>query len=350
MVSAYVASSEPFAGKTLTCLTLGTRWLRRGLRVGYMKPLGTPSAVVGGRATDEDALFVAQELGSNASPADLCPVVVSAEICHAVPEDLRVRVKQAFTALSADRDVMVVGGLGSVFSLGASFGLSAAAIADLLGSKVVLVSSVDSFVVVDNITAAYQLLGGRLVGVILNRVPMSVMPVIEGEALPCLKKLGVPVLGMLPEDPLLSSISVDEIAKATGGEFLVGPGTADGLVESFVVGAMGVDSALRYFRKVTRKCVITGGDRTDIQFAALETPTRCMILTGNLQPSHNVLARAREMNVPVLLVRGDTLTAVETIERMLGKQRVREHAKIDHALNLFEANLDLATLDVALGL
>jgi BioD-like phosphotransacetylase family protein len=350
MVSAHVVSSESFAGKTLACLALGKRWLRRGLRVGYIKPLGMPSAVVGGLATDEDALFVAQELGSNASPAELCPVVVSADLCHAVPENLRARVQQAFATLSTDRDVMLVGGLGSVFSRGASFGLSTKAIADLLGSKVVLVSSVDSFLAVDNITAAHQLLGERLVGVIMNRVPMSLMPVIEDEALPCLRKSGVPVLGVLPEDPLLSSISVDEIAKATGGEFLVGSSTADGLVESFVVGAMGVDSALRYFRKATRKCVITGGDRTDIQFAALETPTRCMVLTGYLQPSHSVLARAREMNVPVLLVRGDTLTTVETIEGMLGKQRVREHAKMDHALGLFEASLDLARLDAALGL
>jgi len=349
MVSAYVVSSEPFAGKTLACLALGTRWRRRGLRVGYIKPLGSLSTVLDGQVTDEDAVFVSQQLGSDASPAELCPVVLGPELCHADQGELRERVKRAFAAVSAGRDVMLIGGLGSIFSRGSSFGLSTKAIADLLDAKVVLVTLAESFAAVDGVTAAQELLGDRLAGVILNRVPISVMPSIEDEVMPCLRKLGVPVLGMLPDDPLLSSISVDEIAKATGAEFLTGSGMSDELVENFVVGAMGVDSALRYFRKATRKCVITGGDRTDIQFAALETPTRCLVLTGQLQPSHNVLARARELNVPVLLVRDDTLTTIATIERMLGKQRVREHTKIDHALNMFEDNLNLAALDSALG-
>jgi hypothetical protein len=41
---------------------------------------------------------------------------------------------------------------------------------------------------------------------------------------------------------------------------------------------------------------------------------------------------------------------VSTIEQLLGKQRVRETAKIDHAVTQFETHLDLARLDAALGL
>jgi len=111
-----------------------------------------------------------------------------------------------------------------------------------------------------------------------------------------------------------------------------------------------VDRALHYFRRTPRKCVITGGDRSDIQLAALETPTRCLILTGDLRPSHTVVARAEELGVPVLLVRGDTLTTVSTIDELLGKLRVREPRKIEHAIEQFEAHLDLAKLDEALGL
>ncbi len=54
--------------------------------------------------------------------------------------------------------------------------------------------------------------------------------------------------------------------------------------------------------------------------------------------------------MPVLLVKDDTLTTIGTIEQMLGKQRVREHTKIDHALAMFERNLALDKLDAALGL
>ena len=37
-----------------------------------------------------------------------------------------------------------------------------------------------------------------------------------------------------------------------------------------LVGAMSVESALSYFRRKPNKAVITGGDRADIQLAALE--------------------------------------------------------------------------------
>lgn len=49
------------------------------------------------------------------------------------------------------------------------------------------------------------------------------------------------------------------------------------MVEHLMIGAMDVDSALTYFRRKPNKAVITGGDRPDIQLAALETSTKCTI-------------------------------------------------------------------------
>jgi len=198
--------------------------------------------------------------------------------------------------------------------------------------------------------AAHQMLGERLVGVVLNRVPTPQRPEVEREVLPCLRQLGITVFGMVPDDPLLSSVSVKEIVEATGGELLAGESACDELVENFIVGAMAVESALRHFRRTPRKCVITGGDRSDIQFAALETSTRCLILTGHLQPRYNVIARAQELGVPVVLLRDDTLAAVTKVEQLVGKQRVRQPKKIEHAQAQFEINVDLEKLDSALGL
>jgi len=158
------------------------------------------------------------------------------------------------------------------------------------------------------------------------------------------------VFGVLPEDSVLHSVSVSELAEATAAEALSGTEAMDQLVENFVVGAMSVEGALRYFRRTPRKCVITGGDRSDIQLAALETPTRCLILTGGMRPSHTVLARAQERRVPVLLVSGDTLSTVGIIDELVGKLRIRDPNKIEHAVHQFEQHLDLAQLDTVLGL
>jgi len=352
MVTLYVASSEPYSGKTLTCLALGTRWQRQGLRVGYTKPLGLLPVTMGEEVTDEDSRFVAEQLKLDVSPSHLCPILLNEDTCpcHMEAEEARGKVKEAFAASAAGTDVILVGGTGSLLSRGSMVGLEGATVVEMLDAKVLLVCRCESFLDVDSIMACHRVVGERLVGVILNLVPARVKDRIRDEVVPYLEGMGMPVLGLVASDPVLHSVSVRELAEATGGELLSGEEAAEELVENFVVGAMGVEGALRYFRRTPRKCVITGGDRSDIQLAALETPTKCLILTGDLRPRHTVLARAAELGVPVLLVSHDTLRTVTTIEEMLGKLRVREPRKIARAVEHFEANLELAKLDAALGL
>ncbi len=348
MKALYVGSSEPYSGKTLASVVLAMRWRDRGLRVGYLKPIGVPSAR--SPLADEDALFIASQLGLPAAPAQLCPALLNPDLCGQDPATVRARLREAFDAASADKDVLLMGGADSVFSSGAVVGLTGAAVAELLDAQVLLMAKYTTFVDLDPILASYRLVRDRCLGVLVNRVPAAERPTLEETVLPCLASEGARVLGVLPDDPLLHSVSVKELAEAMEARFLTGAESAEELVEHFVVGAMSVESALHYFRRMPRKCVITGGDRGDIQLAALETPTRCLILTGDLAPTPTVLSRAQELKVPVLLVKPDTLTTVTAIEGLLGTLRLREPKKAEHALKQFEKHVALEELDRALGL
>jgi len=350
MVVVYVASSEPYSGKTLTCTVLGLRWQRQGRRVGYLRPLGVMPVRVGGELADEDAVFVAKQLKLDTPISQLCPVLLGPDMCHADPEALRKKLQESFRAASQGKDIMLLNGTGAVISRGSMVGLDGASVVEMLNASAVLVARCNSFLEVDGILAAQRLLGKHLAGVILNRVSIHQREEIEDHVVPCLGGRGVRVFGLLPEDSVLHSVSVSELAEATAAEALSGTEAMDQLVENFVVGAMSVEGALRYFRRTPRKCVITGGDRSDIQLAALETPTRCLILTGGMRPSHTVLARAQERRVPVLLVSGDTLSTVGIIDELVGKLRIRDPNKIEHAVHQFEQHLDLAQLDTVLGL
>jgi len=121
-------------------------------------------------------------------------------------------------------------------------------------------------------------------------------------------------------------------------------------VEHMLVGAMSAEAALTYFRRKPNKAVITGGDRADIQLAALETSTRCLILTGNLYPSPVVLNRADELGVPVLLADTDTLSAIEIVEGYLGRSRVQQPQKVDRFVALLNENLNYSALYESLGI
>jgi len=112
------------------------------------------------------------------------------------------------------------------------------------------------------------------------------------------------------------------------------------LVETYLVGAMTQDSALRYFRRAPRKAVITGGDRLDIALAALETDTSALILTGDFPPDVRVLTAAEEKGIPIILVSYDTYSTIERVKDVTGKIKIDDEKRINLAKKLVADHVD----------
>jgi BioD-like phosphotransacetylase family protein len=220
----------------------------------------------------------------------------------------------------------------------------------MLDAKAVLVGKFESDLTIDALIASIDILGDRLIGLIINDVQRGHLHHIQTAVQPYLERRGVRVLGIMPRDTILRSVSVAELAETLHAKVLSGQDHLDEFVEHFSVGAMNVESALRHFRRTSNKAVITGGDRSDIQLVALETSTKCIVLTGDLYPNSLILARAEELDVPMLIVPDDTLATVERIERLLGRSRVREPRKIERAIGLVEEHVDVAAILAALRL
>ncbi|NEP82345.1 MAG: phosphotransacetylase family protein, partial [Okeania sp. SIO3B3] len=142
----------------------------------------------------------------------------------------------------------------------------------------------------------------------------------------------------------LRSVTVAELVKQLNAQVLCRPDRLDLMVESLTIGAMNVSAAIKYFRKATNMAVVTGGDRTDIQLAALETSTHCLILTGQLPPDELVLRRAEYVEVPVLSVECDTLSTVEIIDRTFGSVRLHEPVKVECVNRLMAQDFDFEPL------
>ena len=353
MKAIYFVSTGAFAGKSLVALILGLRLRAEGRRVAYFKPVGTLPVEVDGGATDQDALFLAEQLEVPAPASALCPVLFTERLAEQALAGtlgpLQDQVKQAFARISADQDVVLVGGVGDL-SRGALLGLPASVVAELLGAQVILVAKYVSDSSVEEILLVPRLLGRRLRGVIFNFVPAAEVSRVREKVAPYLASQGIPVLGVVPRDDLLSSVTVSELAEQLPAKVLCCENKLGELVAHFIIGAMDVASAVRYFRERQDKAVITGGDRPDIQLAALQTPTKALILTGNLHPSPVIIKRAQQVGVPILLVGKDTLSTVEHIERIVGRLRVREEAKVKRAKELLESSIDFAQLYQRLGL
>ncbi|NOQ38909.1 MAG: AAA family ATPase [Anaerolineales bacterium] len=353
MKSLYITSVEKYSGKTALCLALGKLYQERGLNVGYLKPFSLRPWRIGDKIADEDAAFVIDILGMNAKPWEMSPVVVTAEILHDYltgkeKVDFMPRVLEAVKFLEGRKDLLLLEGGGSLRE-GYVMNLSTPDVAKELGSEIlVVVKYCEDACLLDDVLTAKFRLPNSLSGVVINRVPEHAMDFVNNIAVPFLEKEGVPILGVLPNDRELAALSVGEIIEVLDAEVLTSCRNEESLVEALMVGAMTEDSAIRRFRKQQNKAVITGGDRTDIQLAAMETSTTCLILTGNLTPNNLIIKQAENMSVPILLVPGNTMETVEALDRIFGKTRLRQKEKLDKFIGYVKENFDLNRLDKAL--
>jgi hypothetical protein len=277
------------------------------------------------------------------APVMLTPQTVEAVLKGEEKTDFAAELQRAFTKVTKGRDVTLLEG-GASLREGHIIDLPASYVADLLeAQELVVVKYTNDLQVMDDVLTARARHGDSVLGVVLNAVPRHRMPFVENVIKPALQKRGITVFATLPRERLLLSISVTELAECLNGEILCGHEYVGELVEHLMVGAMNVDSALTYFRRKPNKAVITGGDRPDIQLAALETSTKCLILTGNLRPSPIILGRAEEVGVPMILVKQDTLTTVEIIEQFFGKTRFHQEKKIQRFERMLDERFDFDT-------
>jgi len=348
MKSLMFLSTEPFSGKTGLAVNLVAEFRNRGHTAGYFKPVGNLPTRVDSTLTDADAAFAKKALDLAEPVERLCPhILTSGESRRRLnngAEDVAAKIKAAYESVLNGKELLVLEGSGHMND-GRLYGASAVELVRLLDARAVLVVKLDNpYEIVDDVLVASDRLGSALAGVIFNWVHQNQREVIEESIVPFLAKQGIAGFGMIPRDESLLAVSVDSLTKALGGRILSAENHGSDSVETFMVGAMGQEQALRFFRRKRHKAVITGGDRADVQLAALETQTACLVLTGNYMPPAAILAVAESKGVPVMLVDMDTLTAVERTESLIGHLRVHDEEKLMAMRQRMEEYLDIDKL------
>jgi uncharacterized protein len=338
-----IGSTESYSGKSAVLLGIGLQLQELGMAIGFGKPIGNST---NGDGKDPDLDFIVETL--NLPESRYYPPCVSlTEATVADQLSLREREPnhyglQRYTEHQGEALVLFEG--PGNLTEGTLLNLSVANIAAEIDAAVLLVTRYDSLLLVDRLLAAKAQLGSRLIGVIINDVPVEAMEACTDLARPFLENQGIPVLALLPRSPIMRSITVREIVARLNAEVLCCKNRLDLMVETLTIGAMNVNSALRYFRKANNMAVVTGGDRTDIQFAALETSTQCLVLTGQIPPSPEILERASDMEVPIVSVDSDTLSTVERIDELFGQVRLHEPIKVQCIQELIAAHFDIDRL------
>lgn len=354
MTTRLIASTQESTGKTSIALALARIAREDDTSVGYMKPKGTRLQSNVGKTLDADPMLARELLDLDAEMHDLEPIVYSPTFVESAirgqeqADDLKERITAAFELLATDTDTMLIEGADSIWT-GGVIDLTDPTIADLLDASVTLLANYDEPRDIDNVIAAANAFGDRCDGVIFNAVSDAAYDDVEADIASFLERRDIPVRGVLPRVPELAGISVSELADELGASMLVEPATdsesENGLIERFLVGAMSGDTALSHFRRTKDAAVITGGDRADLQTAAIDAPgVKALVLTGGYEPSGAVLGRAAERGVPILLVNADTLSTVERAEAVVRSGRVRDAETVDRMQELLREHADVDSL------
>ncbi len=337
------------SGKSVVALGLARILQEKGIKTAYFKPKSSGGDPI--KRIDDDIVLMKEVLGldypaESISPFRIGPLYLST--CHLNDAGgIKKRILAAYEAVAKDAQVVLIEGSSTPFT-SAGLDIDDFRLAADLSAQVLVVTkimndySLDAAVFMDKLLK-YK--GLEITGHIFNNVKRILLDKTRGIYKPLLEARGE-LLGIIPEDPLVTAPTVLEYHMALGGEVLTGEDQMGKIVEDVVVGSMNIESALSYLRRSLNKAFITGGDRSDLALTALETSTSVLILTGGLYPDVRILAKAEERQVPVILVHSDTYTTIERVHHLsrhikpmdknvieLAHRQMADNCRVDVILN-----------------
>ena len=334
MVALYVTSLDRGSGKTTVCAGLGRHLLSDGKKVGYFKPIITENRISVTEDVDSDTVFMKHLFGLE-EPVDLLCPVFSDE------SSLRDKIEEAYTKVSPDKDVVIVEGVSD-------WSRASRDVVEALNAKVIVVAGYSKELL--KATNGCKDYGEHLLGVVFNKMPRSRLEQTLAEISARFGQAGVNILGILPEDRTLFSLTIGELTEHIQGKTLSRAEKSAELVENFMMGAMPVDSGLEYFGRKDNKVVVVRSERPDMQLAALETSTKCLVLAGNTVPMTVVLRRAEEKAVPIILASDDITTIAANIEAALSKIRFNQENKLPKLIEIMQQHFGFQMVYKGLGL
>ncbi len=293
----YIVAAEEGAGKTAICAGLAINLLNGGKKVGYLKPQAAES--------DSDVNFLKKIPG------------------------LEILKKEADP--QKDRGIVFVE---------AMLGNQTGAAVREMKAKVIAVESYGGGIL--KYGNAYKKFSEDFLGVIINKIPSNQVQRIKKEAAEKYGAKGIRVLGVIPENRTLLAITVGELAEGIGGKILNHKEKTEELVENYMLGAMVVDSGLDYFGRKKNKAAIIRQERLDMQLAALETSTSCLVLSGGSQaPAYGILQKAESRGIPIITTEAAVSDIAASIDKLLGKTRLNQANKLIKLADTVQQNLDL---------
>lgn len=350
----FIAATKQNDGKTTVSLGIIRNLQEKFGNVGFIKPIGQRYLEEEGQKIDEDSVLIEEVCGIKCGLKDMSPIAVEKGftekyITKPDKDSISNQIKDSFHRISKKQELVVIEGTGHA-GVGSVFDHSNAAVAKLLGSKVIIISSGGIGRPIDEIIlnkALFEKEGVKVLGVIVNKVLPNKFDKINRLVRRGLERKGIDVLGVLPYDPMLARPTIEQILEETDFQVLCGKEYLERSVAKVIVAAMEPADAKRYITEDS--LMITPGDREDMIMIALNsyrdsgdmTLKICgMVLTCGIIPPLAITDLLAKAKIPVLLAKSDTYDVATCVHDITVKIRPCDKDKINAVVKLIKENID----------
>lgn len=350
----FIASVEPYSGKSIIALGLVNMLLGKAQKIGYFKPIINTRPEEGKDVHIEMILkhFNLPEAYDDAYAVTRQQAMRLAESEQGELIDTIIRkVKK----LEENFDFTVIEG-SDFLGEGTAFEFDInVTIAKNLRAPVMVVVSGEGKTTAHLINSVLSVLHNfvsrevQVLAIVANKVkPGQVNDVRE------LLKAQLPkdtILSIIPEEKSLQSPTVKEIFEHIGGKVIVGSQHLSNQVDNFVTGAMQVPNFLNFITE--NVLIVTPGDRGDIIICALQANLSTsypkiagIVLTAGYEPEEPILRLLEGLQtvVPIIAVEAGTFITTTRIGSIKSRITVDNTKKIELAINTFEKYVDVQAL------
>jgi uncharacterized protein len=335
-----VTSLRQGAGKTSVIIGIA-RTLNR--KIGYIKPFGERFLYRKKRLWDYDAALITNIFGLEDHPEEMSIGFHHSKLLYMLNEETTREKLQELLLSAGDGKEIFFAECGRDITYGASVHLDALSLARELNAELIVVASGDEDAILDDVIffkKHIQLGEVHCKGIVINKVANAAD--FCNTRLPKIREQGIDVLGVIPYCRELSYFSVSYLADRLFAKIITGEENLNQTVRNIFIGSMSVGAALiNPLFQEAGKVVITSGDRCDMIAAALESRSTALILTNNIFPPPDLIAKASGMGIPLLLVSAETYEIAKQIDGMESLPTKDDLDKIALIEQMVRSNLNL---------
>lgn len=351
----YVAATSQHVGKTTSTLGLVSAFMKRGVNVGYCKPVGQKTAEIKDITVDKDAILFADLIGFDIVPEVHSPVILgkgaTAKYLDSPGKfDLEARIQEANEALHQAHDIVIYEGTGHP-GVGSVADLSNARVAKIIDAGVVMVVEGGIGKTIDMLNMCKAIFDKEevpIIGVIINKVYHDKIDHVRKYVGMWLKKEGIPLLGILPYDKTLAYPLIWTINKAVNGTIIFNKDKITNKIENIIAGSLidlqelsssqdlllvvstkAINNAINKIQQITRNNKIE------------HSPLSGIVATGQGNIDSNTLQYIEEHKIPLIRTDLDTYGSVIKISKIEVKINRNTKWKVLKAIHLIDQNVDV---------